>query len=396
MGTPVYANGFKVLGVKSAKATAMGEAFVAQADDPSAIAFNPAGLPAVKGTQASLQLTETTAWIEHTAPSGRTEKNIDSWQTVPAFYLTSDWGWDAVTTGFGISVPNGLGSEWSKTSMVRYVATYSDLQLIDFNPCVGWAVNDRFSVGLGISYYKSEATLENMLDFGLFAGAPGAADALSRLRADGDAWGYNAGVQYQLSETSTLALTFKSPFTVDYSGNADLGPTISSPATASLDYAGVVVFGYAFKPSEKLKCEVNIDWTNGNRLNNLVVDFSDPALADAVYQYNLENTFAYKFGVEYQLNERLALRAGYIYNENATPEATFRPSLPDTETHFLCTGVGYTVGKFVVDAAAVAIFYEDRTIDNNVGNNEFISSSSVDGRYETFAVDVAVGVTYRF
>ena len=38
--TTARANGYKILGVKSARATAMGEAFVAQADAPEAVAIN--------------------------------------------------------------------------------------------------------------------------------------------------------------------------------------------------------------------------------------------------------------------------------------------------------------------------------------------------------------------
>jgi len=51
----LYANGYRLLCVKSTKATAMGEAFIVQADDPSAVAYNPAGIAQLKGLQLSLQ-----------------------------------------------------------------------------------------------------------------------------------------------------------------------------------------------------------------------------------------------------------------------------------------------------------------------------------------------------
>jgi long-subunit fatty acid transport protein len=49
------ANAYKILGVKSTKATALGEAFIVRADDPSAIVFNPAGLAQQRGSHVSLQ-----------------------------------------------------------------------------------------------------------------------------------------------------------------------------------------------------------------------------------------------------------------------------------------------------------------------------------------------------
>jgi long-subunit fatty acid transport protein len=59
-------------------------------------------------------------------------------------------------------------------------------------------------------------------------------------------------------------------------------------------------------------------------------------------------------------------------------------------------GLGYDIGKhWIVDAGAQVIVYEDRTIDNNVDNNETVSSSSVDGLYESIGFNFMVSVTYR-
>ncbi len=45
---------------------------------------------------------------------------------------------------------------------------------------------------------------------------------------------------------------------------------------------------------------------------------------------------------------------------------------------------------------AYFIFYEERTIDNNVDSNAFSSSSTIDGSYETFAPCVSLAATYHF
>ena len=49
----LFANGFDIY-EQSAKAVGLGGAFIAQADDPSAIFFNPAGIVQLEGTQLSL------------------------------------------------------------------------------------------------------------------------------------------------------------------------------------------------------------------------------------------------------------------------------------------------------------------------------------------------------
>ena len=64
-GRVAYANAYKILCVRSVKATAMGEAFIAQADDSSAVAFNPAGLAQLRDNRLSLQGTLCNATTEH-------------------------------------------------------------------------------------------------------------------------------------------------------------------------------------------------------------------------------------------------------------------------------------------------------------------------------------------
>src|SRR3989339_2035816 len=92
-----YANGYRVLCVKSSKATGMGEAFIVQADDPSAIAFNPAGIAQLDGVQVNVQATICNGYSEYTSPSGMETENRDKWQVVPSLFLTTETGLENVT-----------------------------------------------------------------------------------------------------------------------------------------------------------------------------------------------------------------------------------------------------------------------------------------------------------
>jgi len=399
------ANGFKILGVKSAKAIGMGEAFIVQADDPSAIAFNPAGLVQVRGTQVSTGATVMNGWASRESPTGMREDIIDKWQAVPYSFFTSDMGREDVVAGIGVTAPNGLSSEWSDEGFARYVSTYSQLLLIDVNPSLGYKINDYLSIGAGGSYYYSTATLESMVDYGSLVGLPGRMDGKAKLKATGYAFGYNMGVLCKLDEKNSIAATFKSPFKARYEGSAKytgvpgflgLGSPLKTGVDTSIEFPAVVVLGYACKPMDRLKLEFNLDWTNWNTLDSVRIDFDDDRLNDATFMYDYENTFAYKFGAEYSVNEDLKLRAGYIYNEQAVPQANWRPSLPDTDSHFVCSGFGYKIGKVTIDGAAQVVFYEDKFINNNVDNNETLTSSSVDGKYENFALAFSLGVTYKF
>jgi long-chain fatty acid transport protein len=390
-----FANGYRILGLKGSKATAMGEAFIAQADDASAVAFNPAGLAQLKTTEADLEGTLINSYTERESPTGEKTDNKDQWQIVPAFYTASNLGTDKLGLGFGISFPNGLSSEWGEDSFARYVATYSRLTVVDFSPAIGLKVVDGLMIGGGLDFYYSDARLERMVDMGATMGAPGAMDVKSVLKGTGTAWGYNLGTLYQINPKHSLALTFHAPYTIEYDGDVDmLG--MKNDMSTSIDYPAYVVAGYAFRPVPKLKLEFNLDWTRWNTVNDITVHFDNPAIPDSVIEEGLMNTMAYKFGVEYLLNAQWALRCGYIYNENATPEETWSPSLPDTDTHFALAGFSYKYKNFTVNTTGQLVFYETRTIDNNLAMNETLTGSSIDGTYRTFAPCLSVGAAYAF
>jgi long-chain fatty acid transport protein len=389
------ANGYKILCTKSSKATGMGEAFIVQADDPSAVAYNPAGLAQLSGSQININATFCTARIKRTGPDGSIEHNNEKWETVPSLFVSDDLGTDYLSAGIGISLPNGLSTEWSEDSFARYVATYSDLFVADISPALGVKVSDRLMVGGGLNIYYSKAQLERMLDIGLAMGAPGTADTRTVLEGDGTGIGATLGAIYRVNDRHAVAVTYKSGFSIDYEGDSTTG-ALTIPIETTIDFPTVVVIGYAFRPTDKLKLETNLDWTYWRSVDDIVIRFSAPGIPAAVQAQAFDNTIAYKFGAEYQASDAVALRCGYIFNENATDASTWRPSLPDTDTHFITAGLGYTHDALTLDAALQFVQYEKRTIDNNVDLNESSSSSSIDGTYRTIAPCASISATYRF
>jgi long-chain fatty acid transport protein len=390
-----YANAYKILCVRSVRATAMGEAFVAQADDASAVAFNPAGLAQLRDSRLSLQGTLCDATTEHESPSGDTTDSEDEWQLVPSFFATTDLKQENLGLGFGVTVPNGISSRWGDDSFARYVDTYSDLQVVDIGPAVGVRLADRWLLGAGLDYYYSKATLKRMVDFGAASGAPGTMDVESTLEGSGSAWGFNVGAIFEVNPRHRLAATYRYPYQVEYDGDLSVAGQ-RSDLTATIDFPTVVVLGYAYMPTDKWTFEFDLDWTEWERVGDIHVDMDDPNLPDSNSAEDLENTFAYKLGAQYAYSDRLDLRCGYIYNENATPDSTFRPSLPDTDMHFLTTGFGYEIGRVTIDTALQVVIYETRTVNNNVDLNETYSSSSVDGTYRTLAFCGSLAATYQF
>ena len=118
-----------------ARAAAMGTAFVAIADDPSAIVHNPAGLTLLRGTHvygggSALTLTST-----YERPQGQSERTHFRVYFPPHQFLMSDFGLEKVVFGLGVYSPFGIGGRtWSDDGLTRYVSTQSLVGTFPVNP----------------------------------------------------------------------------------------------------------------------------------------------------------------------------------------------------------------------------------------------------------------------
>lgn len=400
----VGANGFRLLEVQGVAAAAQTDAFCAQADDPSAIAHNPAGLTQLKGTQILQGVLFGKGYTTHTSPAEEKENWKSRWAVVPHMFFTSDLADKNWAAGIGITAPFGQSSEWDKDSFARYVSTFTELIPFHFNPAVAYQLTPKLSIGAGLSYYYSTATMANQVDWGSFLGFPGEFDGSSRVEGNGDGWGYNLGLLYKINPRGTIGFTFRSPITIDLDGEIELkdiplavglGTTeIKSDCHTSLNLPAMLSLGYAFRPNSKWKLELDLDWTGWESLDYVNIKVDDPLLGDISTPYNYNNTFAYKFGLEHYWTDKLTFRGGYTYNGQAVPEDTFSPSLPESYQHHIGIGLGYKVSeKIILDLAYVYGLSKDRQIDNEVGEP---LGGSIDGEYENHTGSLAIGLRYKF
>jgi hypothetical protein len=122
-----------------ARAEALGGAFVAVADDPSALYWNPAGIAIVPSL--AIQATKTEWFVGTTFNAIDLVVPVNAWNSGLGFHLAMlDYGSSPVRTIFR---PEGTGE------------TYSSF---DFVAGVYWAmrITDRVSVGLGAKYFKQK------------------------------------------------------------------------------------------------------------------------------------------------------------------------------------------------------------------------------------------------
>ena len=162
---PVHAAGFAIF-EQGAKAMGFAGAFTAQADDPSAIFHNVAGIAFLRGSQLSLggTLIHPTTTFTGSDPfpgSTVTEKGDVGILPPPHGYFTHQFT-ERMVLGVGVNVPFGLKTQWAspETYSGRFISQKAELRGYSINPSVAYRVKDRLSVGGGLDIRLSKVTLE--------------------------------------------------------------------------------------------------------------------------------------------------------------------------------------------------------------------------------------------
>jgi len=151
-GQAALAGGFQI-GEMSSRATGMGNAFTAVADDASAAWYNPAGVAFSNGMQLMLGSSAIIAPGTDYTPNASTVSlpgfppqaaTTSKSQTffVPHAYYTF---WDKASNlggSISINAPFGLETDWSPSSSLASSSTFSRISMININPSVIFKLND--------------------------------------------------------------------------------------------------------------------------------------------------------------------------------------------------------------------------------------------------------------
>ena len=409
-----------------AAALAQGNAFVARADNASAVHFNPAGLIQLSKPQFSLGATSVLPLVDYHGPTGK-ETMRRKVVTLPNAYFTSPIIDGKLAVGIGVTVPFGLSGKWSKTGSLRYVTTEFKLRVINVNPSFAFKPFSFLSIGAGLDYYHASAHREKRVNVGLINSiltglpiVPGTPDGTQKLEEHSDGFGYNVGLLLNITERHSIGASFRSKAVLHVNGKLKLsnlsGPTaavfgasdtfVRTRTTAELPE--MLSVGYAYRHGDLWSIEADFQWTNWSRYDVLTYGFRPTnALleADNKQVNDWHNTVSFALGGEYKVIDALKVRGGYTFHETPVPSKTFEPTVPQSSRHALFTGLGYSWGgssnspeesdsiEKTIDVAYGAVFYEDRHINNTVGNSV---GATVDGRYDLMTHMVAISFSLSF
>jgi long-chain fatty acid transport protein len=401
----VSANGFR-LPDQDAFATARGEAFVATADNPSAIYYNPAGITQLEGGNLRGGLYEIYFESSFRPPQGApNEGNTYHSQcddaTIPQIFYTYTPNNSRLSYGLGIYAPFGGKMSWPQDTGFRSVALDGSLKYLTINPIVAVKVLPSLSIGGGVMVNYGNMMMEQ----GLRASQ---APLTNYFRFTGDGWsvGYNLGALWQPHEKVSIGAMFRSSarFTLDGHAEYEQLPFIVSAnqsAQMGLQFPLTVTAGLSYRPTPKWNVELDADYTDWSCFGSTTIHQSSttyPVEQDISVTLNWQASWIYELGVTRYFDSGWQVSAGFVYSENSVPNDYYSPLAADMDRYFFSLGTGYRGERFSFDIAYQFGYGPAHTVTGSQPSSIPANSTgqTADGRYDFISHAVSVSVGMRF
>ncbi len=331
--------------------------------------------------------------------------------------------------GLGVNSPFGLAVDYDDEWVGRYHALLSELITVNVNPSIAYRVNDKLSVGAGLSLMLVDANLSSAIDFGAFCYgvnplgplncdgvglAPsnlGSEDSDGELELEADnfddiATGFNLGLVYQISKRTKIGVAYRSEVDISVEGEGDFtvpsSPVFDTTLQFLVGVSGIfvdtdidvdVTLPASFSASvahqvNKITWLADITWTGWSSFDELRIEYDDDISPQPDFKTteDWEDSIRYSFGIDYQYSDELILRTGIALDETPVPSAERRtPRLPGHDRTWLSFGLTYTLNNtMTIDVGYSHLFVDDSKIDNTLeveSVSEF--NATLTGEYES-------------
>jgi long-chain fatty acid transport protein len=394
------ASGF-ALNEESAKLMGMAYAGTAAlAEDATAGYYNVAGLTRIQqgslvgsitGLFLDLNFRATDASVFGQPVSGVTALSPSRNVAIPAFHgawrLSDRW-----VVGLGVTAPYGLKIKYPVDSVVRYVATKSELVTYNLNPMIAFRINDQWSVGAGFNAQKVDAKLGQNIAIPI----PMAPDGQILVKPSGWSWGANCGILYEPTSDMRFGVGYRSQISYSLSGPASVVhvPGFKSGSlTTDITLPDTVTASALVGVLPKLQLLGDLSWTHWAVFQQLQGTFNNH-LPQLIIAENFRDTWRVSVGFNYALTDSWAVRMGGAFDQSPVTNLTRTVRIPDSDRWLLGVGVGYQLTRTLAfDLAYLHVFFDNGTVNETA---QVPGSPMIQGGYTGTGDLLGLQVTYNF
>lgn len=376
---PAFAGGF-YLQEQSPKET--GRALsggAAAGDDPSTIYFNPAAMTNLPGIQLSAggvalmaSAHQRNLGTTRSVPGSAVQVPVSGGQggnpfekviPVPSFYASAQMS-DRLWLGIGVNAPFGLKLEYDDDFFGRYDALYTDLKTYNIQPSAAYRLTDTLSVGGGVDVQYVKVELTNALP----QLSPLLADGHARVKGDDWSIGWNAGLFFKSGATQ-VGVHYRSAISHGLRGEQTLsgllGPIAGAngtvDASAPLNLPDIATVSLTQSLTPRLRAMLTARWYNWSRFTSIAITAEGGSTS--VKELNYHDSYSFSVGGEYDVSEKLTLRAGTMFDRTPTNKQFLTARVPDGDRAWLSGGATWNMSpSFALNLSYAHVFVEEGNI----------------------------------
>jgi long-subunit fatty acid transport protein len=346
-----------------AKSIAAGTTGMAYLDNPSALAINPANLARIERGGMSINITPvfSVSQAPLAGPNSEVESDL-GFGPIPSLFGAVRVA-DRVVLGFGAYALGVFGAKYSNVQdLYGEPGVEGDFEVtfVSGEAVVGAAFEIIPSLDLGVTlrvpFAWQRATVPAQL---------GTVIIPTTATLGGAGWpGGRIGLTWRATSMIAASLMYRTVATSRLSGELQTLEILelSSSVTARFSTPHVLSGGVAFSllnDSLTVAGELHVMFYEAsNQQQTLYLDGSEPLLPETTdIPFLWQNAYSLRFGVDYQINRRFAVRGGYVPSSSATTDAGAQPVTPPPAwSHSFSVGFGTSWKSFAVDFALQTAF----------------------------------------
>ena len=395
-------------------------AYVAQAEDASALFHNPAGLARLASSEFSLTARAVIAKSFYSNPGQSTWDSETSLDALPGFFLNFRFSRMAIALGSVETHYNDL--DWDEEDFpARFLGKRAEFRAREHLAGLAFRISDSFSMGASFRFAQIETRQSRVLARPLDTADPSLSyEALERFEADGDDIGFSVGFQYVRPLRFSIGIMYASPIEADLEGDRSFQlinrledqraldafdrTFRDAGLSSSLELPERLAVGYATRVTVRTRLEVDMSLEKWSSFERTVYDTQDRDgnPEQIVYPRDWDDSFSLRIAGAFQQRKALLWRAGIGTSGGVVPEETAGPDFPDFDRFMYGISVAYTYRKrYILEAAWM--FTQNR--DLNVTGQElsfdsaapdYLSSNGQEGVYETQRIGFSLGLRVKF
>ncbi|MGB6006602.1 OmpP1/FadL family transporter [Castellaniella sp.] len=344
------------------------------------------------------------------ATGGGDGGNAGSWGVVPNAHFT----WEVNPRwwlGLSVGAPFGLMTDYEKGWAGRYHSEKFSIESVNINPSIAFKATDTLSVGVGLNwmqldadYRKAQYAVLNLGPGGIHAG-----DLEARVKAKGDAWGWNAGLLWQATPETRFGLSYRSKVKIDADGTTKvsnrslsatgagvltgMGVIGAHDADASIELPDSAIFSVVHQLNDRWTLLGDVAWTGWSSIPELKIQNS--GIPDAKLDLRFKDAWRVSLGANYRYSEAWTFKGGVAWDQSPVRDDAYRPSaLPDNDRYWVSLGAQYNFSKNTsIDVGYAHLFVKNTSV-NNASNTQ--DAGVLKGDYKSSADIVGVQFSHRF